>query len=107
MENNIVATIHPMSSATVFSATEANELLPLLTIISTKTAHRLDALNKKLHRGNNQEIQEEINACLQKWADNVRRLGAVPISLHRVRIELYTDQDLLWEFANPSKFKVR
>jgi len=71
----------------------------MLTYISIKTKCKLNTLNFKLShfKTNTIEtnlIQDEINITLQQWADKVRRLGAIPVSLCKVRIP---NQFELWE----------
>lgn len=107
MEQTIFATIHNLRKEVTFSHKEASSLTPLLNKLSAKTAQQLKFLNQKLSASSNKiEIQEEINHCLQKWSDNVRRLGVVPISLHRVAIRLTDGNHARWEFSNPAKTKI-
>jgi hypothetical protein len=97
-----VRTIYPLNKSKVFSHEEALELVPLLMHISAKTKRELNVLNSQLgfFKTNSEkglEIQEKINLSLQAWSDKIRRLGAVPVSLCKVRIP-GEDNQFLWEY---------
>jgi hypothetical protein len=97
-----VRTIYPLNKSKVFSHEEALELVPLLMHISAKTKRELNVLNSQLgfFKTNSEKglaIQEKINLSLQAWSDKIRRLGAVPVSLCKVRIP-GEDNHFLWEY---------
>ena len=97
-----VRTIYPLNKSKVFSHEEALELVPLLMHISAKTKRELSVLNSQLgfFKTNSEKglaIQEKINLSLQAWSDKIRRLGAVPVSLCKVRIP-GEDNHFLWEY---------
>jgi hypothetical protein len=76
--------------------------------ISAKTKRELNVLNSQLsfHKTNSDKaiaIQEKINTILQGWSDKVRRLGAIPVSLCKVRIPGEEGQ-YLWEYPENRLF---
>jgi hypothetical protein len=97
-----VRTIFPLNQSKIFTLEEAQELLPLLMHISAKTKRELNVLNSQLgfFKANSDKakfIQEKINHALSIWSDKVRRLGAIPVSLCKVRIPA-EDGQYLWEY---------
>jgi hypothetical protein len=97
-----IRNIYPLNQNKTFSHEEAMELVPLLMHISAKTKRELIVLNSQLSflKTNSEKaqlIQEEVNETLQSWSDKVRRLGAVPVSLCKVRIPGEQGQ-FLWEY---------
>jgi hypothetical protein len=97
-----VRKIYSLNQTKTFSHEEALELVPLLQHISAKTKRELNVLNSQLAflKTNSEKavaIQEKINTSLQSWSDKVRRLGAVPVSLCKVRIPGEEGQ-YLWEY---------
>lgn len=110
MEANLdnVRTIYPLNQTKTFSHEEALELIPLLMHISSKTKRELSVLNSQLSffKANSdkaQNIQENINLSLQSWSDKVRRLGAIPVSLCKVRIP-GEEGHYLWEYPENRLF---
>lgn len=104
METNqdIVRTIFPINQSKVFTHEEALEMIPLLMHISSKTKRELNVLNSQLSflKTNSDKallIQDKINQSLQIWSDKIRRLGAVPVSLCKVRIP-GEEGHFLWEY---------
>lgn len=103
-----VRSIFPLNQTKVFSQDEAHELVPLLMHISAKTKRELNALNSQLsflktHSEKAESIQEKINISLQAWSDKVRRLGAIPVSLCKVRIP-GEENSFLWEYPEKKLF---
>jgi hypothetical protein len=103
-----VRTIYPLNKSKVFTHEEALELIPLLMHISAKTKRDLNLLNSQLSflKSNSdkaQAIQEKINLSLQTWSDKIRRLGAVPVSLCKVRIPAEEGQ-YVWEYPENRLF---
>lgn len=110
METNFenVRNIYPLNQSKTFSHEEALELVPLLMHISSKTKRELNVLNSQLsffktNSDKAQGIQEKINTVLQNWSDKVRRLGAIPVSLCKVRIP-GEDSHYLWEYPENRLF---
>ena len=110
METNLdnVRKIYPLNQSKSFSHEEALELIPLLMLISSKTKRELNVLNSQLsffktNSDKAQAIQEKINLVLQSWSDKVRRLGAIPVSLCKVRIPGEEGQ-YLWEYPENKLF---
>lgn len=103
-----VRTIYPLNQTKTFSHEEALELIPLLMHISAKTKRDLNVLNSQLsffktNSEKAQVIQEKINTSLQGWSDKVRRLGAIPVSLCKVRIP-GEEGHYLWEYPENRLF---
>lgn len=110
MEPNFenVRNIYPLNQSKTFSHEEALDLVPLLMHISSKTKRELNVLNSQLsffktNSDKAQNIQEKINNSLQTWSDKVRRLGAIPVSLCKVRIP-GEDGHYLWEYPEKRLF---
>jgi hypothetical protein len=87
-----VLSIYPLNHNKIFTIEEAQELAPLLNIITVDTRINLEKLNSQLlfFKKNNRktvEIQEQINSVLENWSNKIRRLGARPVSLGKVRIQ--------------------
>lgn len=110
METSVasVRKIYPLNQTKTFSHEEALELVPLLMHISSKTKRDLNLLNSQLSffKSNSEKaqgIQEKINVSLQSWSDKVRRLGAIPVSLCKVRIP-GEEGHYLWEYPENRLF---
>ncbi|MGE3608514.1 MAG: hypothetical protein AB7I27_02910 [Bacteriovoracaceae bacterium] len=110
MESNLnnLRTIQPLNQTKIFTHEEALELIPLLIHISSKTKRELNVLNSQLSflKSNSEKahvIQEKINQELQSWSDKVRRLGAIPVSLCKVRIPS-EESHYLWEYPETKLF---
>ena len=104
-----VRSIYPLNQTKTFSHEEALELVPLLMHISAKTKRDLNVLNSQLsffktNTDKAQNIQEKINVSLQGWSDKIRRLGAIPVSLCKVRIPGEEGQHFLWEYPENRLF---
>jgi hypothetical protein len=103
-----VRNIYPLNKSKTFSHEEALELVPLLIHISNKTKRELNALNSQLtflkkNSDKAKTIQDKINITLQHWSDKVRRLGALPVSLCKVRIPA-EEGSYLWEYPENRLF---
>ncbi len=103
-----VRQIYPLNQTKNFSHDEALELVPLLMHISAKTKRELNVLNSQLsffktNSDKAQSIQDKINTSLQAWSDKIRRLGAIPVSLCKVRIP-GEDSHYLWEYPENKLF---
>ncbi len=99
-----VRSIFPLNQTKTFSHEEASDLVPLLMHISAKTKRDLNVLNSQLsffktNSDKAQNIQEKINLSLQAWSDKIRRLGAIPVSLCKVRIP-GEETSFLWEYPD-------
>ena len=110
MESNFdnVRSIYPLNQTKNFTHEEALELVPLLQHISSKTKRELNVLNSQLsffktNSDKAQSIQEKINNSLQAWSDKIRRLGAIPVSLCKVRIP-GEEGHYLWEYPENRLF---
>lgn len=103
-----IRNIYPLNQSKTFTHEEALELVPLLMHISAKTKRDLNVLNSQLSffKANSEKaevIQEKINTSLQSWSDKVRRLGAIPVSLCKVRIP-GEEGHFLWEYPENRLF---
>ena len=108
METDNVRNIYPLNQTKTFTHEEALELVPLLMHISSKTKRELNVLNSQLSFLKTQSekaqiIQEKLNHELQSWSEKVRRLGAIPVSLCKVRIPGEEGQ-YLWEYPESRLF---
>jgi hypothetical protein len=100
--------LNRLTESRVFTHEEALELVPLLIIITTRTKKELNNLNAQLAYFKNSaektnEIQNKLNASIQTWTEKIRRLGAVPVSLGKVKIPGETSQ-YFWEHPEPKLF---
>ena len=91
-----------LNSPMTFTHEQAMELVPLLTLITAKTKKEINNYNAQLGHIKNrpdkgQEIQDKINLSLQAWSEKVRRLGAIPVSLSKVKIPGENGQ-FYWEY---------
>lgn len=98
-----------LNESRVFTNEEALELVPLLMIISTKTKKELNGLNAQIAYFKNRsdkanELQNKINLCMQTWSEKIRRLGAIPVSLCKVKIPGESGQHYWWEYPEPKLF---
>src|SRR5690606_25174016 len=100
--------INPRNYSKTLPHQEALDLIPRLQRISSKTKKELSVLNSQLSFTKNNspkavELQERINQVLQTWSEKVRRLGAVPVALCKVRIPGEEGQ-YLWEYPENKLF---
>lgn len=94
--------LNHMSETRVFSHEEALELVPLLMIITTRTKKELNNFNAQIAYFKNRqdktiELQQRISLSMQTWSDKIRRLGAIPVALCKVKIPAETGQ-YYWEY---------
>ena len=101
-ETNITS-IYPVNTRISFRAEEAESLIDLFLKITRRS--RTSVVNHKSRlqyfqgrKDKVSEIQEQINAEVQKWSEKVIKLGGVPISLWKVRIPGVGEKDFVWEF---------
>ena len=95
-------TLTHLDQPRLFTHEEALELVPLLMLISTRTKKELNGLNAqighfKTHSEKANELQDKINQTMQTWSEKIRRLGAVPLSLCKVKIPS-DDGQYYWEY---------
>lgn len=93
----------------VFTNEEALELIPLLMVISTRTRKELNALNAQLAYFKNGsekalELQKRISEATQTWSEKIRRLGAIPVSICKVKIPGDAGQYYWWEYPETKLF---
>ena len=103
-----VRNIYHLNQSKTFTHEEALELIPLLMHISAKSKRELNVLNSQLGflKTNSEKaliIQEKINVVYQTWSEKIRRLGAIPVSLCKVRIPGEGSQ-YLWEYPENRLF---
>jgi hypothetical protein len=95
-------TLTRLSEPRVFTHEEALELMPLLMVITARTKKEINNLNAQLAYFKNRqdkttELQDRINASMQTWSEKIRRLGAIPVSLCKVKIPGENGQ-YYWEY---------
>lgn len=81
---------------------DAYDLVPLLITIGRKTNKEVNGINSqlKLYQGipNKKEILEnKLEDATDKWAEKMKRLGAIPTALLKVKIPTDKGQ-YVWEF---------
>jgi len=91
-----------------FSHEEALELVPLLMVISSRAKKELNTLNAQLgycKTGTPKaiDLQGRINQAMQTWSEKIRRLGAIPVSLCKVKIPGETNH-YYWEYPETKLF---
>jgi Mg/Co/Ni transporter MgtE len=98
-----VTSIYPVDQAQkTFSEVEAYKLVSLLIAITSKTKNIVNGLNSQLEFFKGQptkqdDIQFKINMEMQKWSEKVRRLGATPIAIYKVKSPADNGASYLWE----------
>lgn len=95
--------IFPVNKQNSFSETEALKLVNLLHVVTQKSKNQINALSGHINYNKNapktaQYYQEKLNDEIQKWSEKVRRLGAVPLSLYKVKIKADDQSYYTWEF---------
>ncbi|MBY0515806.1 MAG: hypothetical protein K2P81_02780 [Bacteriovoracaceae bacterium] len=100
--------LNRLSEPRVFSHEEALELVSLLMIITSKTKKELNNFNAQLAYFKNRqdkatELQDKINQSMQTWSEKIRRLGAIPVSLCKVKIP-GEDGQYYWEYPEPKLY---
>ncbi len=108
IENISLATLNRLDQTRVFSHEEALELVSLLMIITTRTKKELNNLNAQLAYFKNNsdkanELQHRVSLAMQTWSEKIRRLGAIPVSLAKVKIP-GADAQYYWEYPEPKLF---
>ena len=95
--------IYSIESTTMFSKEQAVTISNILRTLSIRTKQDLSILNARLANTSNSELkvktQEEINVIIQKWSNQVRKLGCIPIALHKVRVPS-DDHSFVWSLGN-------
>lgn len=109
-EKNILPLRHltRLNESRVFAHDEALELVPLLMAISARTKKEINNLNAQLAHFKGQvdktnELQDRINASMQTWSEKIRRLGAIPVSLCKVKIT-GESSSYYWEYPEPKLY---
>ena len=102
-DQNNVRHIFPVNKQNTFSADEAQNLVNLLHIVTQKSKNKINALSGQLnfHKNSPKDAkyyQGQLNDEIQKWSEKVRRLGAVPLSLYKVKIKAADNNYYTWEF---------
>lgn len=102
---NAALHIFPLNANRVFSEDEAWELVNSLHIVTQKAKNKINALSGQVEYNKRQPKQAEffqtkLNEEIQKWSEKVRRLGAVPLSLYKVKINAQDEGFYTWEFPS-------
>jgi hypothetical protein len=100
--------LHLLNESRSFTHEEALELVSLLILITAKTKKELNNLNAQLAYFKNSPektnmIQDRINASIQTWSEKIRRLGAIPVSLCKVKIP-GQGTHYFWEYPEPKLY---
>ena len=108
-EMTLITIHHPEDNAS-FTEEEANQVTPLLLVITRKTKSDMTRIKGKMaaHRHNHikaQQCQEEIRQIVRKWGDKVCRLGATPIGAWKVLIPSSEKKHFEWEFPSTKVFE--
>lgn len=103
--NNETVNIFHIDKNRQFSEEEAYDLLNLLIIITQKAKNKINALSGQVeyHKRNPHEAemyQAKLNEEIQKWSEKVRRLGGIPLSLYKVKIQATEGGFFTWEFPS-------
>ncbi len=104
MNNSSVVTLFSLNQSPQIKKEEAVSLVPHLLNITRNTKKELNSLNSQLEvfKGQaerRQAVQTKINITTQKWSEKMKRLGATPIGMLKVKIS--TDQgNFYWEFPH-------
>jgi len=101
-------TLTKLTEPRVFTHEEALELMPLLMVITARTKKEINNLNAQLAYFKNRQdkttdLQDRISASIQTWSEKIRRLGAVPVSLAKVKIPGENGQ-YYWEYPEPKLY---
>lgn len=86
-----------------FDPEEAESLLDIFVRITQRSKENVAAHKAKLSYayGDKErilELQELINIEIQKWSEKMTKLGAVPMSLWKVKIPGENENYFTWEF---------
>lgn len=95
--------IFPVNKQNDFSEDEAIRLVNLLHVVTQKSKNRINSLSGQLNYHKHapktaKYYQDQLNEEIQKWSEKVRRLGAVPLSLYKVKIKAQDQSYYTWEF---------
>ena len=88
-----------------FSEAEAYNLVNMLHIVTTKAKNKINSHSgqAQFHSRNPKEAeiyQAKLNEEIQKWSEKTRRLGAIPLSLYKVKIIAKDGGYFTWEFPS-------
>lgn len=103
--NGEVLTIFPINQSKNFSEEEAYQMLNMLMIVTQKARNKINALSGQVEYNKRQPAQAEVfqgkmNEEIQKWSEKARRLGAIPLSLYKVKIHAKEGGFYTWEFPS-------
>ncbi len=88
-----------------FSEEEAYQLVNMLHIVTQKSKNKINSYSgqTQFHSRNPKEAevyQTKLNEEIQKWSEKTRRLGAIPLSLYKVKIIAKGGGFYTWEFPS-------
>lgn len=88
-----------------FNEKEAYQLVNMLHIVTQKAKNKINSLSGQVEYNKRQPKQAEafqmmLNEEIQKWSEKTRRLGAVPLSLYKVKIHAEDGGFYTWEFPS-------
>jgi hypothetical protein len=102
---NNVHHIFPVNKQNTFSENEALELINLLHLVTQKSKNKINAISGHINYNKNNSKQAQyyqglLNNEIQKWSEKVRRLGVVPLSLYKVKVQAHDGSYYTWEFPS-------
>ncbi|MCO4752840.1 MAG: hypothetical protein KC478_00090 [Bacteriovoracaceae bacterium] len=107
MSNNNVETLNifHLDQNREFSEDEAYQLVNMLHIVTQKSKNKINSYSgqTQFHSRNPKEAevyQAKLNEEIQKWSEKTRRLGAIPLSLYKVKITAKGGGYYTWEFPS-------
>lgn len=106
-ESNKVLNIFHLDDQKTFEESDALLLIDTLHLVTSKAKNKIGALSgqAQFHKRNPNEAQiyqQRMNEEIQRWSEKVRRLGAIPLSLYKVKIAASRGGHYTWEFPSSS-----
>ena len=100
----VVHNIYHLDTNKTFSEDEAFELVNLLLAITVRAKNKINGLKSrieyfKLQADKVASLENELNFEVQSWSEKVRRLGALPLALYKVKIPGETGH-YMWEMPS-------
>lgn len=100
-----IVNITPINVVRHFTKEEANELVPLLLAITSKTRGAVSGLQNQINffkaqPGKADALAMQVNQEVSKWSDKIKRLGGNPFELFSVKFITPSGSVLLWTFPD-------
>lgn len=99
--------LFPIENQQIIPNRFANDVSDLLNRVTKRTVQKIQQLNSQMKHYKNDDpkmktLQDEISKRLQRWNDDVRRLGAIPMGFCRCKVMTETGV-FLWEYSSTLK----